>query len=251
MILLTRLRTRIAIRAAVFVQIVLHCVGAGAQTSAGGWRASAMLASDYVQYGLSQQSDTPAVGFTVDFESAFGAFAGLAATSVEYAAERRFARPRDSQLTLYSGYVWRERNWTTSLTLARYLYPDIVRSYDYSSLSATASFRDRIFVTAGETTDYLGVYDGARYLRVGVARPWLWNLRFEASAGVFRSGGEYGTSYRFQDIGVTRPFGRLAADLRFHANDHNRSSLYGNGEDDLWVLSLTWSLLAGGSGAQD
>jgi uncharacterized protein (TIGR02001 family) len=217
--------------------------GVEAQPGPDRLRASVALSSDYVLHGLAQTRDRPSLHVSLDFEHEAGFFAGGSLANVDYEAEAGFSTPRDSLLTLYGGYVWRKGPWASNVALSRYVYPDIVRDYDYTQIAVTASFRDRYFLTAARSSDYLAVYDTSRYVRAGVAVPWSRGLEFGINAGRFTTGGAFGTSYDFWDAGVSRAAGRLALDLRFHDNGYGRASLLGNATGNLWVLSLTYVFL--------
>jgi hypothetical protein len=44
-------------------------------------------------------------------------------------------------------------------------------------------------------------------------------------------------------VGLSRPLGRIALDLRYHANSYSRSSLLGNDAAESWVLSMSYTFL--------
>ncbi len=206
-------------------------------------RASLSVASDYVLHGLAQTDDEPSLRFALDFESAGGFFAGGAVANVGYTAEAQFSRPRDTQISLYGGYLWRKGQWSANVALSRYIYPDIAINYDYTQLAFTVSYRDRYFLTGARVTDYLAVYGDAYDYRAGLAWPLVQNLELGVNAGSFDARGPFGADYTYWDAGLSRPVGRFNLDLRIHDNTYGRSSLLGNRVDDLWVLSLTYVLL--------
>jgi uncharacterized protein (TIGR02001 family) len=209
-------------------------------------RASVSLASAYLHNGLRQTADHLSLRLALDYELASGLFAGGTLANVDYDIEASFTKPRDSEVLLYAGFVWRNPDWTASVALSRYLYPDIQRNYDYSQLAVGVSFRDRYFFSAARVGEVLAVYDDAYVYRAGIAVPWIRDLEFEVNAGRFRSEAAAGVAYSFWDAGLSRPFGRLSVDLRYHDNGYGVSSLLGNRSQDLWVLSLTHALLPRG-----
>jgi uncharacterized protein (TIGR02001 family) len=124
------------------------CLGPGTpsgQTLSNDLRASISLATDYRQNGLSQNYGKPSWRLAVDYEHDSGFFAGGFLANVEYEAEASRRTPRDLQADFYAGYVWRGSEWTTSVSMSRYIYPDIDFRYDYTLATASASFRDRYF----------------------------------------------------------------------------------------------------------
>ena len=214
-----------------------------AQESPEKLRASISVASDYVLNGLAQTQGNVAARLSIDYEHDSGFFAGGSLNNVDYAAEARFATPRDRQLILYTGYVWRGPRWQTNAVVSRYRYPGISRNYDYSQLAVTASYRGRYFLTAARIGNLLSIYDDAHYYRAGFALPWLADIEFEANAGVFRTGNGSENSYDYWDIGLSRPAGRFALDLRFHDNTYGETGLLGNDDSSLWVFSVSYSFL--------
>ena len=205
--------------------------------------ATLSIASDYLLHGLAQTDTDPSVRFGIDYEHASGFFSGGSIANVSYQAESQFAKPRDSQVLLYGGYLWRRGPWMSNLSIARYLYPGIARSYDYSQFAVTASYKDRYFLTAAKANKYLGVFDDAMSFGAGVSIPWIWDLDFEVNAGRFDPASTFLSSYTYWDIGLSRPVGRFAFDLRFHDNSYGRSTLLGNDAANRWVFSMTYVLL--------
>ena len=225
------------------VVLLLFAAAAAAQPVRDRLRVSASLSSDNILHGLSQTDDEAAARFAVDFGGARGWFVGGSLANVGYAAEAQFARPRESQLNVYGGYVWQQPRWRTNVSLSRYAYPDIARNYDYSRLAVTTSYRDRVFLTAARTNDYLSIYDDAWIVGAGIAAPWVADLELGVNAGRFRADGAGGISFSYWDIGLSRPVGRFALDLRFHDSSYPGDSLLGNRTENRWVFSLTRVLL--------
>ena len=232
------------VRAALSIVLLisLHC-GAAAQSAREPLRAAVTLASDLVQYGLLQTDGGPSARFAIDYEHASGLFAGGSLANVEYRAESGFATPRDVQAVVYGGYVWRRDQWRTNVVVSRYEYPDIERDYDYTQLSVSASYRDRYFFTAAHSSDYLDIYDRARQLQAGIALPWIRDLEFSLSAGWLDYSGFFAAEFSYWNVGLSRPFGRLAVDLRYHDSSLDRHNIAGNLTHDQWVVSMTWSIL--------
>lgn len=201
------------------------------------------LASDYVLNGLSQTYDEPSLRISLDFEHGSGFFAGGSLSNVGYEAEDRFRTPRDTEVDIYAGYVWRRDRWMTNLTVSRYRYPGIERRYDYTQATANVSFRDRYFLAVSRSSSFLSIYDAAEVYRAGVALPWRRDIEVGINAGRFTSSGRLDSSYTFWDVGLSRPFGRFALDLRYHGNSYERRSLLGNSADNQWVLSATYTYL--------
>ena len=105
------------------------------------------------------------------------------------------------------------------------------------------SYRDRYFLSVARSGDYLGIYENARQYEAGVALPWIRGIEFGVNAGRFRSRRGFEIDYSYWDAGLSRAFGRLAVDFRFHDTSYGRASLLGNKSGDTWVASLTYALL--------
>lgn len=229
--------------AAVIAAAPLLAPIAGAQPAHQPLHASVSIASDYVYNGLSQTYDEPSLRFALDFEHDSGFFAGGALGNIDYEAESRFRTPRRTEASVYTGFLWRRRDWMTNVTVSRHVYPDIERRYDYTEAAVGVSFRDRYFLSVARSNDYLAVYHRATRYRAGVAIPWVWDLELGIDAGRFHSSGPFDVSYSFWDAGLSRAVGRFALDLRFHDNTYDRTSLLGNHADGLWVFSLSYAIL--------
>jgi uncharacterized protein (TIGR02001 family) len=204
---------------------------------------SVTLATDYMLNGLSQTANHPSLRLALDYQHGSGFFAGGVLANVDFDAESRFASPRETQIALYAGYVWRNGDWMSNLTLARYVYPDILIDYDYTQASVNLSFRERFFLTGSRSSSYLSVYDTMELFSAGLAQPLPGQFEFGANAGRFNSGASSDVSYSFWDVGLSRPLGRIALDLRYHANSYSRSSLLGNDAAESWVLSMSYTFL--------
>jgi uncharacterized protein (TIGR02001 family) len=217
---------------------------AKAQPASHALHGSVTLSSEYILNGLSQTDDEPSLRLSLDFEHQSGFFAGGLLANVDYVAEAQFQAPRNTAASVYSGFLWRRDRWMTNLTVSRYRYPGIERSYDYTQATINASFRNRFFLAVSRTGDYLSIYDNANLYRAGIALPWIRNTEFGVNAGEFRADGPFfDTAYTFWDIGLSRPIGRFAVDLRYHDNTYGFSSLLGNDADNLWILGMTYAFL--------
>lgn len=237
-------RTEQAILTALALVALLSGIPAAqAQAERGAMHGTISLSSDYILNGLSQTYDEPSLRVSLDFEHESGFFAGGSLSNVGYLAEERFQTPRDTQIDIYAGYVWRQDRWMANLTVSRYRYPGIRRSYDYTQATANVSFRDRYFLAVSRSSSFLSIYDAAEIYRAGVALPWVRNIEVGINAGKFKSRGRFDTSYTFWDVGLSRPMGRFALDLRYHGNSYERWSLLGNSADHQWVLSMTYAFL--------
>ena len=214
------------------------------QTVDGQLSLSFLVTTDYKRAGLSQTESEPAARFSVDYEHASGFFAGGFAANVKFAADRRFDNRRDFQANLYAGYVWRGSDWTTNVSVSRYIYPDIRFRYDYTHTAINASFRNRYLFSVAHSDNSLSLNRSAYEYRAGIAMPWVLDLEFGLNAGRFRSTELFNTAYSFWDVGVSRVLKRFALDLRYHDNTYEGASILGESGDDRWVFSVAYAINA-------
>lgn len=212
---------------------------ADAQQSESDLRVSFSIGSDYKHNGLSVTNSDPTARFVADYQHRSGFFAGGFLSNVEFEAERSFYKPREVEAYLYAGYAWRRRNWATNVSVARYLYPDLTISYDYTQLAANFSFKDKYFFGITRSTDYLSIYRDSYQYRGGFVQRMGLDLEVGINAGKFSSRGTHDIDYSFWDAGVSRAFGRFALDLRYHENSYDRTSLIGESGSDRWVFSAS------------
>jgi uncharacterized protein (TIGR02001 family) len=216
---------------------------ANAQQAPPDLRVSVLLGSDYIHNGLSVTDSNPTARFAMDYVHPSGFFAGGYLTNVEFAAEQGFYKPRKLEANLYAGYAWRKRNWATNVSLARYRYPDLLLSYDYTQLAANFSFKDTYFLGVTRSSDYLSIYGGSYQVRGGIVVPTALDLEIGINAGQFRSRGMLDVAYDFWDVGISRAAGRFALDLRYHGNDYGNASLLGEGGSNRWVFSVAIGII--------
>jgi uncharacterized protein (TIGR02001 family) len=215
-----------------------------AQSTAGRFSLAATAASDYFDRGLRQTGAGPALRIAADFTHGSGFFAGGFIANVEYQIESAFSRPRDTQLNVYAGYERRGRNWTAAVMLSRYRYPDLVISYDYTQIAATAGFRDRFFVGAAYADDWLGIGGSSYRYDVGATLPLERNFELGATLGRMHTGALFlGGSFTYWDVGVSKVIDRFALDLRYHQATLDRPTLLGSPDGERWALSVTYAIL--------
>jgi len=212
-----------------------------AQTGREELYASVTLSSDYVQHGLSQTRGEGAFRVALDYEHDSGFFAGGFVVNVDYAAET-WRRDRDEQIDLYTGFAWRGREWSTSVSLSRYYYPGLYIRYDYTEIVAGFGFRDRFFFDAGYAHNYLSLDRPSYHYEAGIVWPWLRKLEVGANLGKMRADRFRGARYTYWDVGLSRVLGRFSLDLRYHDNTMSRATLLGDPAGDRWVLSASYAI---------
>src|SRR5262245_28736764 len=96
---------------------------AEAQDASAGVNGYLTLGNGYWSRGLSQ-NDGLSVQLGVDYQHSSGFFGGAWAANVDYAIEYSQEQPRDIVADAYVGYHARSVNWSWTVVLGRYLYPD-------------------------------------------------------------------------------------------------------------------------------
>jgi uncharacterized protein (TIGR02001 family) len=215
---------------------------AAAQRITERWNASVTLASDYFQYGLSQTGGGPAWRLAADYRHPDGFFAGGHVANVDYHNEYAWSRPREQQLALYGGYQSRGPNWSSSASVARYRYPGLAISYDYSLISAGAAYRDRYFVRLTYSPDWLGIGGAGTGYEVGVARPVAGNLELGVALGRMAIDSYADGGFTYWNAGVSRAIGRFAVDLRYHASTADQATWLGDPGQNRLALSVSYAI---------
>ena len=215
---------------------------ASAQSSSDGVYLSLLLASDFKLHGLSQTNSRPAIRFSADYEHETGLFAGGYIANVEFEEDRIFASRRDSVVNAYAGYIWRGSRWSTTASASRYAFPHFGPDLDYTEMAANLSYRSRYFLSYSRSSDYASIGQPAEQIRLGVSMPWIQGIEASINAGRFESDRIFDIGYSYYDAGLSRVFGRLALDLRYHDDTYDRGTVIGETGIDRWVFSMSYPL---------
>jgi uncharacterized protein (TIGR02001 family) len=146
---------------------------------------NAALTSDYVWRGSTQSHG----------DSAFQVGARLAGASGWYgsawASNVRFAPGTGADTELDIGIGWAGRagdDWTLDAGLLQYRYPSADVELDWTEFDATATWKDRCWISAGWSNEALGSGSRGTYALVGAKLPVNDRFRFEAAAGYYALG---------------------------------------------------------------
>jgi uncharacterized protein (TIGR02001 family) len=215
---------------------------ATAQVGAPNFSGYVTLANDYRHRGQSQADGEGSLQLGIDYRHDSGWFAGAWAANVEYATERSWARPRQTEVDYYVGFDRRQADWSWTVTLSRYAYPDVSFDYDYSEIAGSMSYRDRVFFAATYTDDLLALGRSASTQEVGLVFPVDWNIEVGATLGRLASSAAPGGGYTYWNVGASKIIRRVALDLRFHDSSQGLYTYLGNPNGDQWVLSLSYAI---------
>ncbi|HEX6995113.1 MAG TPA: TorF family putative porin [Gammaproteobacteria bacterium] len=197
------------------------------------------VASDYRHRGLSESSGEPSIQFGADYQHASGFFAGAWAARIDYAHPAHESSTR-FKVGYYVGVSKRIARWSWTATAVRYTYPGLAYDYDYNELSATAGFRDRVFVTAAYIDDFFARDASAFYSEIGTALPLPHGLELGATLGRVTSSASQ-LEYTHWNVGLSKTFARrLGIDVRYHDGSRYVSNAIATTDADAWVVSASY-----------
>ena len=198
------------------------------------------LSSDYMNRGMSQTDGAGALQAGADYRHASGFFAGAWLSNVDFASEATRSRPREFEVDYYVGYSRDRDRLSWAVTLARYAYPDISVSYDYTELSFSLSFKDRFSYQASHTDHLLSLGTNALNQELGMTLPLYRNFELGAAVGVFRSADLQEGEYTHFNLGVSKIFKRWTFDMRYYDTNYDRVTHLGKPADRQWVVSASY-----------
>ncbi len=218
------------------------------------WRATAAVATDYVERGVSRPRGGDVVQGSLNLRHRSGLWAGLFASNVEFIDEgAMFDDGADIEVDYSVGYgrAVGER-WAVDVSLNFYRFPG-ARSfvdYDYRELRLDLDYRGIVAASVAYSDDYSGYYKGgfasngrAVSYELGVTRPfarrWAWHI----AAGHADLGQVVGASHQYWRAGVAWEIGRLAVDAGWYASDGVGRRVYGDSEaGGRFVVGVTATL---------
>lgn len=228
---------------ATLVACVTHAIPAFAEIGPENFSAYATLTSDYRFRGISQSSRDPALQGGVDFQHENGFFAGVWASTIDFAAEAMRSNPRDIEINYYVGFNDRiATNWAAVVSLVHYSYPDSSFDYDYTEFLAGIRYRDRAGLTVAHTEKVLGHDAPATDYEFDLVHPLGHRLDLSATAGFNDIKGAFGQSYTYWNLGLSKAKGRFTADVRYHGTSNDAQAIFGDDATrDAFVVSVTAS----------
>jgi uncharacterized protein (TIGR02001 family) len=214
---------------------------AAGQGAAPGLDGYLTLGTGYWNRGLSQNDDGLSLQLGVDYQHRTGFFVGGELADVDYAAEDPRNEPRELEMDTYLGFHRRNTEWSWTLTLARYLYPDSTTRFDYSEISASVGFRDRIFFRTSYTDDFLSLRRSALNSELTMALPLAWNLELSAALGRFDVDVTSTSEYTHWNVGLSKVARRVVLDLRYYDNSYELVTPLGDPASNRFVLSVSYA----------
>jgi uncharacterized protein (TIGR02001 family) len=213
---------------------------AAAQTESTGINGYVTLASGYWSRGL-PHNDGLTLQLGVDYQHPSGWLAGAWAANIEYDVEYSRDQPREIESDLYVGYHRRHKDWSWTVMLGHYYYPDTAISYDYDELSATFGFRDRLFYSASYSDEYYGIWQSSLNQELSFALPLRGDFEIGGTLGHFDVSNTR-IDYTHWNLGVSKLVGRVALDLRYYESGYKAPVFLGDPKATQYVLSVSYAL---------
>jgi len=182
----------------------------------------AVLTTDYVFRGVTYSDGHPALQAAADIVLDSGVYLGVWASSVDISGGP--GQQRDLQLNYYLGYSHDFQSaWSVGANVVSYTFPGTEGNfeYDFFEYSIVANYDDRVWFEYSYSPDLF--HSGSDTHNIDLYAEWGLpeQLIFGAGAGYYDVSELSGSGYAYWQAGLTRPFGRIDVDLRYH--DTSRS----------------------------
>lgn len=181
----------------------------------------AVLTSDYVFRGVSYSDGNPTAQAGVDASLANGIYAGVWASAIDVSVG---STQRDVEINYYLGWDYGvSADWTIGANVVAYTYPGTIGpiDYDYFEYSTVVNFRDRAWLEYSYSPDLFHTSRHTHNIEVYGEWPLPRKLLLGLGAGYYDVGALSGAGYAYWQLGITRPFGRVSVDLRYHDTNHD------------------------------
>lgn len=176
-----------------------------------------VITTDYVFRGVTYSDGHPAVQAAADLDFDSGFYAGIWASSVDLSSGA--TRQRDIEIDYYLGfnYEWR-RDWTVGVNVVAYTFPDTKGDvdYDYVEYSLVGNYDDRVWLEYSWSPDLFHTDRETHNFEVYAEWPLPAGVMLGGGAGYYDPSALTGAGYGYWQAGVTRIFGRVGLDLRYH-----------------------------------
>lgn len=206
--------------------LVVTLLAASAASALPGTAGSAELAgylalgSDYVWRGVSQTDGDPSAQFGIDIAFSTGIFAGAWAATVDF--DLSPFNNRDVELAYYAGYgVDTGDRWTLGARAVAFRYPgqEGFVDYEYEEYALSANFDDRLWFEYAYSPNLYNRGRDSHNVELYAETEIAGNLMLGGGVGHYDTSRAFGDSFNYWELGLTRSFGILSADLRYHDSD--------------------------------
>lgn len=206
------------------------------------WQVDLTVASDYRRHGLSQLDSGVWAQAGIDYRHHSGFFVGGAITNVGYEPGRFGDTGRDSQVHAYAGFGWDLDAWDANAAMHRYRYPGSLVEYDYTELTMSGVFRERLVASLSYTDALFARWGAALDYELGLIWPLARDVELAATLGEFRARGLDDTRYTHWNVGLSKIVRRLGFDVRYYDGSLSRRLPIGEPGGQRWVLSISYAI---------
>jgi uncharacterized protein (TIGR02001 family) len=177
----------------------------------------ALLTTDFVYRGVSHSDEHGAAQVGVDLVLESGLYFGVWGSTIDIGGGT--TRQRDREINYYLGYSYDiSRRWTIGVNAVAYAFPGAMGQidYDYEEYSVSVNYDDRLWLEYGQSPDLY--HTGAETEFASLYTSWPLGRHFVlgGGVGVYDVSELVGDDYSYWELGVTRAFGKVALDIRFH-----------------------------------
>ncbi len=175
------------------------------------------LTSDYIYRGVGRSDSHGSIQLGADLSFNSGFYLGAWASTIDIG--NGVTAQRDREINYYVGYVNEVTDrWTIGGSIVAYAFPGSFGNldYDHEEVIVSANYDDRLWFEYAHSPDYYGT--GTRTHNYEIFAEWPLPELISLSAGV----GYYdvedfsGSGYSHWQLGISRPFGEIGVDLRYH-----------------------------------
>lgn len=191
-------------------------------STAASFNGYAVVTTDYVFRGVTYSDGHAAVQAAADLDFDSGFYAGIWGSSVDLSGGP--ARQRDLELDFYLGFNHEWHNdWIVGANVVAYTFPDTRGDvdYDYVEYSLVGNYDDRLWLEYSWSPDLFHTGSETHNVELYAEWPLPAGVMLGAGVGYYDTSALTGTGYGYWQAGVTRTFGVVDVDVRYH--DVNRA----------------------------
>ncbi len=192
-------------------------IGLSNSTRAADVNGYAALTTDYVFRGVTYSDGHPAAQLGLDVEFDTGFYGGAWASTIDI--NNGPGRQRDAEVTYSAGYtVEATSDWSFGISLIAHTYPGATGTidYDYEEWSLSANFADRAWIEYSYSDDLYNAGSTTHNVDIYAEYPLPSNFSAGAGVGYYDVSNLAGDGYAYWQLGISKPVGRFALDLRYH-----------------------------------
>jgi uncharacterized protein (TIGR02001 family) len=175
-----------------------------------------VLTTDYVFRGVTYSDGHAAVQAGADVALDSGLYFGIWGSTADISVG---STQRDLEVNYYLGYDYDLQGaWSIGANVVAYTFPGTEGDIDYDSLeySIVANYDDRAWLEYSYSPDLFHSDRQTHNVDLYAEWPLPAKLMLSAGAGYYDVSDLTGSSYDYWQLGLTRSFGRLDVDLRYH-----------------------------------